>query len=118
MSMSSSTSPQPELRIEAIPGWLELPPTSSVEPPVVATSADLPINALVWSDFERLCLQMARRQSDVVGARLYGTPGQEQEGIDLYARIGGADVYRVYQCKRVTKFEPSVIRDAVHDFLS
>src|SRR6266581_2470010 len=98
--MSSSYSHQTHVRIDAIPGWLELPPLSSVAPPVITTPAELPISDLAWPDFERLCLQLARRESDVLGARLYGTAGQEQQGIDLYARVTGANAYRVYQCKR------------------
>ncbi|HEY9225760.1 MAG TPA: NACHT domain-containing protein, partial [Gemmatimonadaceae bacterium] len=79
---------------------------------------ELPLQMLSWQDFERLCLQLARRESDVVSARLYGEPGQEQSGIDFYARLAASEQYRVYQCKRVKNFEPNVIRDAVKRFLS
>lgn len=77
----------------------------------------MPVASLRWDDFERLCLQLARTRSDVVGARQYGIPGQNQEGIDPFAHLEGPKRYRVYQCKRVEKFEPAVIVEAVDAFL-
>jgi hypothetical protein len=111
-SASQGTLPQ----IDALPAWLELPPKPAVAPPIVTAAAELPIAELSWVDFERLCLQLARLESDVIGARLYGTAGQAQHGIDLYGRTAHSDEYRVYQCKQVASFDPSVIRDAVESF--
>ncbi len=105
--------------INPIPTWLELPPVSStaIGPPVDSLAAELPLRSLSWDNFERLCLRMARLESDVIGAHLYGTAGQEQEGIDLYAPlIDAPGRYRVYQCKRVEEFSPSVIEGAVRKF--
>lgn len=99
-----------------VPGRLETPPTQSVDPPVQTRAQSLPINALAWEDFERLCLRLARLNASVEHCRLYGVRGQKQQGIDLYARsIGGGD-YAVYQCKRVAQFGPSAIKNAVRAF--
>src|SRR5450432_3926082 len=90
--------------ISPVPSSLELPPEANVvAPPVDTLAAELPVSGLRWEDFERLCLRLARTQSDVVGARLYGTAGQSQAGIDLFAHLSGTRPYRVYQCKRVEK---------------
>jgi hypothetical protein len=91
--------------------------STAMSPPVDSLASELPIGSLSWENFERLCLRLARLESDVVGARLYGTAGQAQEGIDLYAPLLSAPgFYRVYQCKRVADLEPSVIKDAVKAF--
>ncbi len=106
----------PEL--DPVPSWLELPPASEIDPPMDALADRLPLEKLRWEDFERLCLTLARLEADVVGARQYGTPGQAQAGIDLYARVRGGDQYRVYQCKKVEEFSPVVIREVVDLFLA
>ncbi|HWA76293.1 MAG TPA: NACHT domain-containing protein [Polyangiaceae bacterium] len=100
------------------PGWLDTPPTSRPGPPVVSTKQGLRFGELSWPDFERLCLRMARRESDVEDARLYGIAGQDQEGIDLFARLRAGGGYRVYQCKRVQKFTASRIGEAVDEFVA
>lgn len=99
-----------------IPTWLELPPSSHVEPPVQTRDQLLPLGRLSWEDFERLCLQLARLESHVEYCRLFGTRGEEQSGIDLYARLHVGS-YVVYQCKRVAQFGPAQIADAVNKFL-
>jgi hypothetical protein len=104
--------------ISEVPTWLELPPKITIEPPVDSLAPALPLGELSWEDFERLCLRLARLETEVVGAHLYGTRGQQQEGIDFFARVAGPKPYRVYQCKRVRDFEPAMIRDAVDRFLS
>ncbi|MBN1208761.1 MAG: NACHT domain-containing protein [Myxococcaceae bacterium] len=52
----------------------------------------------------------------MIGAELYGTAGQGQEGIDLYARLANPAGYRVYQCKKVNELMPSDIKKAVKRF--
>lgn len=77
----------------------------------------LPYEALRWEDFERLCLRYARTESDIEHADQYGERGQDQAGIDLYARLGNGE-YRVYQCKNEREFGPAKIRAAVQKFLA
>jgi hypothetical protein len=56
-------------------------------------------------------------EDDVEHCQVYGTPGQNQEGIDLFARPKVSNKYTVYQCKKVQTFAPSDIRRAVSEFL-
>jgi len=76
----------------------------------------LPFHELTWTNFERLCYRLVRADADVEDARLFGTPGQAQSGIDLYAR--NADGYSVYQCRRVKALGRAGLRTAVDDFLA
>jgi hypothetical protein len=100
-----------------IPSYLNTPSRSAVRPPVETRAQDLPFGELAWEDFERLCLRLARLEGDVLHCQLYGTRGQNQEGIDLYARVKGPAAYRVFQCKREDNFGAAKIRKAVTKFL-
>jgi hypothetical protein len=101
-----------------VPVWLETPPPASVNPPVAPRPQDLPFDQLTWEAFEKLCLRLVRVDSNVEHCQLYGTRGQDQEGIDFYARDRHTGEYRVYQCKRESGFGPAKIRDAVEIFLA
>ena len=46
----------------------------------------MPFGEITWQNFERLCFRLASLDGDVEYSRLYGTAGQEQGGIDIYAR--------------------------------
>ena len=83
---------------ERPPGWLLLPPSSPPSPPVETRVGLLPVEALSWEDFERLCLRLLELEAetvhvhvkDRVGAtapvtRGYGSRGQKQLGIDIYS---------------------------------
>lgn len=52
-----------------------------------------------WKAFERFCLGFVRAQSDVTDARLYGTRGQAQRGIDIAADLSDGRT-RTYQCRK------------------
>jgi hypothetical protein len=95
---------------------LEVPPGP---PPVTAVTQlqSLPFGNLRWDDFERLCLRLARSDHEVEDARRYGIPGQDQYGIDLFARRVGIGGYTVYQCKKVERFGAADIGAAVDKFL-
>jgi DNA replication protein DnaC len=100
------------------PSYLETPPSSpSVSPPVDTRLQDLPFGELSWENFERLCLRLVRTEADVEDCRLYGERGDDQGGIDLYARGRNSDRYKLYQCKRVENFGPAKIKEAVSTFL-
>jgi hypothetical protein len=60
---------------------------------------------------------LASREARVEHCQLYGIRGQDQEGIDLYARLSLGAKYLVYQCKRERTFGPSKIKAAVEKFL-
>jgi NACHT domain len=100
-----------------IPSWLETPPRSTVNPPIETRQQELPFGELTWEDFEKLCLRLARLEADVEHCQLYGERGQDQEGIDLYARRRSTDAYTVYQCKREKAFGAAKIEEAVSKFL-
>lgn len=102
----------------SIPSWLELPPPSGIEnPPVQTRLQELPFDQLTWENLERLCLRLVRLEAEVEHCQLYGTRGQDQGGIDLYARAALDEKYTVYQCKRVRGFGPAQIEEAVSTFL-
>ncbi|MCZ4510025.1 NACHT domain-containing protein [Streptomyces sp. ActVer] len=116
--------------------------------PVHTSEQLLPLEHLAWENFERLCLKRAVERGtvedsadhaggDSVTGRLsaydaqaqgslYGTRGQEQQGIDLYVRLPGAsaqngsDPERVYlslQSRRVKSLTARQLKEAVTDFL-
>jgi hypothetical protein len=102
---------------EPIPSWLNTPPTSEVDPPVVTRKQELPFGELSWEDFEKLCLRLIRTDGTVEHCQIYGVQGQAQEGIDIFARKKLNPKYSVYQCKLQKDFEPAKIRAAVAKFL-
>ena len=99
-----------------VPGWLLVPPSALEEPPVETRHQVLPFEKLTWENFERLCLRLAGLESEVEHCQLYGTRGQEQDGIDLYARYRDGSGYAVYQCKRVAELTAGDLRAAVTRF--
>jgi hypothetical protein len=56
---------------------------------------ELPFGDLAWENFERMCLRLVRLEAEVEHCQLYGTRGQDQEGIDLYARGALDEEYTV-----------------------
>ena len=102
-----------------IPPYLFAHPTEFLgDPPPVPRLQSLPISKLSWENFERLCLRLARLDTELETCRVYGTPGQTQEGIDVYAVERTSGKPRVLQCKRVNRFGPSNLSAAVDLFLN
>jgi hypothetical protein len=102
-----------------IPSHLLAHPTDFPAPPPILTRIQsLPIDKLSWENFECLCLRVERLNADLEACRIYGTPGQKQEGIDVYSVQRTTGRYRVLQCKRVRGFTPAKLRSAVDLFLS
>ncbi|MBT2532908.1 NACHT domain-containing protein [Arthrobacter sp. ISL-48] len=114
------------------PAWLWAPVDAQPsEPPLVTRPTLLPISDLSWENTERLFLRLLAQQGDVQWAKLYGTRGQDQQGIDAYARLtrsAGAGLlsdsqwpsqrrHAVLQSRRVRKLSPSDITRAIDDFL-
>jgi len=96
---------------------LENPNTKVDKLPVESRLQKLPYDELTWENFERLCLRLAQQESEVEDCRLYGTQGDSQEGIDIYAKTESSSRYSVYQCKRQKNFGPQKIKEAVSTFL-
>jgi hypothetical protein len=103
--------------IGPIPPGFRNPSTSQINPPVETKAQELPFGELSWKDFEKLCLCLIEEEDEVEHCQFYGTPGQGQEGIDIYAKKRSEEKYTVYQCKRVKNFGPSSIGNAVSKFL-
>jgi hypothetical protein len=101
-----------------LPAYFDIPPKAACKPPVVTNAQELPFGELAWEDFERLCLRLARLEANVTHCQMYGTRGQKQKGIDLYAVDGTSLKYRVYQCKRENDFTARKIKKAVTTFLN
>lgn len=96
--------------------YLDAPPDSKINPPTDTRVQELDFGTLTWANFEKLCFQLASLEADVEHCQIYGTPGQDQEGIDIYARMKTNGSYTVYQCKRENKFTASKIEKAVKTF--
>ena len=107
-----------------------MPPTASNLPPPVDTRRQLlPVGALTWEDFERLCLGLLELESDPVHVstpitRLYGRRGQAQFGIDVYARDplvpGEVPPNRRYvslQARRIKTVNEAELTSAIDQFL-
>ncbi|MFG3285281.1 hypothetical protein [Streptomyces sp. NPDC048111] len=108
-----------------LPAWLTDAPTGATVPPPVETSPEvLPLAEVTWQNTERLFLRLAERSGTAEYAQQYGTPGQRQDGIDLYVRLAAFDApsssrrYLTLQSRRVKDLTPAKIRAAVDDFLA
>lgn len=95
-------------------------------PPIDTKAQVLPIGDLHWPDAERLFLRLLHSARPVEYAKLFGTPGQAQAGIDAYARLpvdltdgdnSGRD-YITLQSRRVQSLNATKIKAAVDDFLA
>ncbi|MCW7940960.1 hypothetical protein AAW14_02525 [Streptomyces hygroscopicus] len=102
---------------DAAPTYLATPPENCGEAPISTRPQRLRLGSLTPRDFERLCHRLARVQGSVEDVRIFGVPGQAQDGIDLYARRHDG-TYVVIQCKRSSDtFTPGEITEAVDKFL-
>ncbi|GAA0546405.1 hypothetical protein GCM10010172_30090 [Paractinoplanes ferrugineus] len=101
-------------------------PAGPLPPPPAKTNLQvLPLDQLTWPDAEKLFLRLLQTVRPVTYAKLFGTPGQGQEGIDGYARLpldltatdaAGRD-YITLQSRRVKALTATKIKKAVDDFL-
>ncbi|MEU7656430.1 tetratricopeptide repeat protein [Micromonospora taraxaci] len=107
---------------EPVPAWLEQEPTGPRPALVMTAPQILPFDKLTPEDFERLVLRYVRRDPTIEHCRLYGTSGQNQQGIDLYARLWasgpGGRRYLTVQCRNISAIGPSAIVAAADDFLA
>ena len=98
--------------------WVNTPPTSEVTPPVETRQALLPFEQISWQDFERLCHRLVRLEANIEDSKIYGTQGDDQDGIDIFARTTTSEKYRVYQSKNEAEFAPAKIKAAVDEFIA
>lgn len=100
------------------PSWVAEPPSGELpDPPVAPRPSRLPLAALGWEDFERLCLRLAEVEGQPEHWQIYGTAGQDQGGIDILVRQSGSDKYVVWQSKRYQAMTAHRLKQAVDRFL-
>jgi NADH:ubiquinone oxidoreductase subunit len=100
------------------PAYLtDKPSNDDVGIPAEEKRHDLPYEQISWTNFERLCLRLALKSSEVYSARPYGVQGDEQLGIDIFAYNKERRLV-VYQCKNEKSFTPAKIKAAVHKFVT
>src|SRR5215210_7384375 len=98
-----------------LPGDLG-PPDPFPSLPIATHPATLPCRELTWRNFERLCVEVARLVDATTDCRLYGRSGQQQHGIDLYARLLTGD-HVVYQVRDIARLTAAKLRKAVGDYV-
>ncbi len=104
--------------MSAIPDHLRTPPDQVVnDRPVRSNIQELPFSRITWENFEKLCVRLVELTHDVGDCRQYGNRGEDQEGIDLYAKAKSSTLYTVFQCKNEADFGPAKIKEAVDLFV-
>jgi len=118
---ASASGGRADVEAQPLPAWLEEPPVG-VPPLLVSTAPQvLPFDHLTSDNFEKLVVRLVRLDADVEHCQQYGVPGQDQHGIDLYARLRAPGPsgrwYRTVQCRNVAAMTDTDIAAAVEDFL-
>ena len=116
-SGSLHESPGPELEQRPLDSYLAEPVTNVVSPPATATPELLPFDQRSPQDFERICVVVAKEVDGLRDVRLYGVPGQRQDGIDLVGWDTDGQAV-VYQARRWATFYERDLRKAVDDYAS
>lgn len=113
------TDKHPAITIEQRPldPYLTEAVTDTVSPPATATPELLPFNQRSAQDFERICVVVAEQVDGLRDVRLYGVPGQRQDGIDLVGWDTDGQAV-VYQARRWTTFSDRDLRKAVDDYVA
>lgn len=90
--------------------------------PIHSSITEIPFNKwekdFTWQKFERMCQDLAEAEFQVKEIRPYGSLGDNQEGIDIYAFDQVERKYITLQCKRVKNYTPAKIKNAVDTFLN
>lgn len=94
--------------------YLYTPSSSEIISPITINLDVLPIDQLKWEDFEKLCLRLAQEIHGKNNCEIYGTKGQKQHGIDIFAYKDNK--YASYQCKRYETVKEINLEDAVKVF--
>lgn len=103
---------------EPIPAELTEAPEALSIPPVHTNLQELPFEKITWQNFERLCVRLMERTTELRGCRRHGEAGEDQAGIDLYGFREATAKFTVCQCRNVENMAPNLIRSAIEDFLS
>ncbi len=52
-----------------------------------------------WQDQETLCLAIWRKEWNTKSFKMYGRPGQHQDGVDVFGRYDDGQEFGAIQCK-------------------
>lgn len=85
----------------------------SITPPIYNNYATLPYGQLTWDVFENLCMRLVSAVYGAPHVSKYGSMGQGQSGFDILVRDPDSGRYRLYQCKKVQKFDGGDLRSAI-----
>jgi len=92
-----------------------MPPKIVAVPDLLHT---LPIgDSLEWKSFEQFCTDLLALRTDIVNAREYLQQGNDQQGIDIYAKEDGSDKLIVAQCKLKEYVSPQEVEEIIELFL-
>lgn len=91
---------------------------TDIRPPTVSRPRVLPFQELPWEHFEHLCARLISQDADIEASHVYGSQGEAQAGVDIVAipKDATAPRHSLYQCKRVDRFGPRDLRQAVAKF--
>lgn len=89
--------------------------SSTLLPPIRTNLQVLPLEDLDWSMFEELCLKLVQKEFSIYDSERFGKPGQNQQGIDIFARHNDG-FYSVYQCKKYKRFTTDDLVKAISKF--
>lgn len=95
--------------------YLFTPVQTIIDPPIDTNLQNLPIEQLPWEDFEKLCLALVQLEFRISDCDIYGTKGQSQFGIDIFAKQSNGK-YSTYQCKRYQEYKLSHLKEAINHF--
>jgi len=96
--------------------YLKFPPTQNYKPGINGNLLELPLKEMTWENFERLCLTLVQEHSgfDVSDCEIFGTGGQKQDGIDIYAK--NEISYYTFQCKRYKSIDTTKLEQILKEF--
>jgi len=97
--------------------YLITPPITKYEVPITGNHMELPLDIMLWEDFERLSLRMVEYVEgfDRVNCEIFGRQGQKQDGIDIYA-LKENGKYFTFQCKKYKSISTSNLNKIFSEF--
>lgn len=86
-----------------------------IESPLQTNLQYLPFEKLPWETFEQLCLALVQLDFSINDCERYGIQGENQQGIDIFARHRSG-LYSVYQCKKYDTFTKTDLDKVIKKF--
>ncbi len=97
--------------------YLISPPITKYEVPMAGNHMELPLDKMLWEDFEKLSLRMVEYVEgfDRCNCEIFGRQGQKQDGIDIYALKENGKYY-TFQCKKYKSISISDLNKIFSEF--